>query len=613
MTIANQSPQEVAAIPARIWSFGDARLDERTWELTVRGQPVRLHRKSLLVLQYLLQHSGEAVAKDELAQACWPRRILSDTVLTSTLNRLRQAIGDDKQEIVKTIHGIGYLFKAAVRVEEAEPGVAPRLALNAGDHPPLRSLWSLVERLGGGGSGELWLARHDKTGDERVYKFAVNAVAFKAIKREITLCRLLQQSVGERTDLVRMFDWNLEQAPFFLELEYVAGGDVCQWSQAQGGLAAVPLETRLDILAQCAEALAVAHGVGVLHKDMKPSNVLIDASGATPRIKLADFGSGVLLDAARLEKLGITRLGYTLTSGISDNISGTPLYWPPEVLAGQPATVQADIYALGVMLYQVVVGDWKKPLASGWEREVPDALLREDIAAAVDGDPARRLADAAELARRLRCLEARREQRAEEEAQRERAQRLQEQLVRSRLRRRWMMAAMAALTLGLVATLFLYWRLLDSERGREAALVQARNEATAAEQINDYLTSLFDVANPEVAAGKPIEPRALVDAGMRQLAERFRDQPLQRARLLGTLGSLYCKLSLPEDCRKNLEEALALEEANSGADPLIAAQQRYWLAQAHAGQGRWDDAEKLLRAAIAVLETRLAPTDSLLV
>ena len=613
LAIANRPQPGATTGSARIWTFGEVRLDERTLQLSVRGQEVRLHRKPMLVLLHLLQHPGEVVTKDELGAACWPRRVLSDTVLTTTLNRLRQALDDEAQELIKTVHGFGYRLAAPVRIEEMDQGIAPRLDLRPGDHPPLRPTWSLVERLGGGGSGEAWLARHDKTGDSRVYKFAINADALKAIKREITLYRLLRETVGERADLVRIFDWNLEQSPFFIEAEYARGGDVRQWSEAQGGLSAVPIETRLDLIAQCAEILAVAHAVGVLHKDLKPANVLVAEPGSVPRIKLADFGSGALLDVARLASLGITRMGYTATVGVFDTSSATPLYLPPEVLAGQPATVLADVYALGVMLYQAVIGDWRKPLASGWEREVADPLVREDIAAAVDGDPARRLSDAAELARRLRSLEARRAQRAAEEAERRRARELQERLARTEIRRRWMLSTITALTVGLVATLLLYVQLRTSERGREKALADVRNEAAAAAQTNDYLTSLFDAASPEVAAGKPIVPRALVDAGQAQIADRFRDQPLQRARLMGTVGSLYCKLGLPEDCRKDLEQALALENSSGGADPLIQAQQRYWLAQAYSAQNRWDDADKMLRQAIPVLETRLSSTDSTLV
>ena len=86
------------------------------------------------------------------------------------------------------------------------------------------------------------------------------------------------------------------------------------------------------------------------------------------------------------------------------------MYAPPESLADKPHTVQGDVYALGVLLYQVVVGDLSRPVGVGWERDVKDELLRQDIAACVDFDPARRLSSATELADRLDRLDARRGQ-----------------------------------------------------------------------------------------------------------------------------------------------------------------------------------------------------------
>ena len=75
-----------------------------------------------------------------------------------------------------------------------------------GDHPPLRPSWTLIERLGAGGSGEVWLARHEQTSEKRVYKFAVDAAALKGIKREVTLFRLLKDDLGERADLTQILD-----------------------------------------------------------------------------------------------------------------------------------------------------------------------------------------------------------------------------------------------------------------------------------------------------------------------------------------------------------------------------------------------------------------------
>jgi non-specific serine/threonine protein kinase len=101
--------------------------------------------------------------------------------------------------------------------------------------------------------------------------------------------------------------------------------------------------------------------------------------------------------------MGITNLGFTQTASLeAQSLTGTLMYLPPEVLAGQSPTTGADVYALGVMLYQLVIGDFRKPLAPAWEAEIKDPLLREDIADAACGDPAKRLGSAADLAERRR-------------------------------------------------------------------------------------------------------------------------------------------------------------------------------------------------------------------
>jgi serine/threonine protein kinase len=152
----------------------------------------------------------------------------------------------------------------------------------------------------------------------------------------------------------------------------------------------------------------------VLHKDLKPANVLLvpGANGGW-QIKIADFGSASPFDPSRLHALGITNLGFTQTAALESEsssghpagiLTGTLLYIAPEVLAGQSPSAAADVHALGVLLYQLV-GDFRKPLAPGWESEIENPLLREDIADAACGDPAKRLSSAAELVDRLLTFE----------------------------------------------------------------------------------------------------------------------------------------------------------------------------------------------------------------
>src|ERR1700733_3010061 len=150
----------------------------------------------------------------------------------------------------------------------------------------------------------------------------------------------------------------------------------------------------------------------VLHKDLKPANILVKPhSDGAWEVKVADFGSAALIDPARLEALGITNLGLTSTATAQPTfLTGTLMHSAPEVLSGQQPTTAADVYALGMMLYQIVAGDFLKPLAPGWEANIDDPLLREDIAEAACGGPSRRIKSAAELTDRLSSPRRRRAQ-----------------------------------------------------------------------------------------------------------------------------------------------------------------------------------------------------------
>lgn len=598
--LSDERTDSDAALPR--WRFAHAQFDERTLELLIGGQPVEAERKPLEVLRHLLRHAGEVVTKSELEEAVWPGRILSDTVLKKCVSRLRDFLQDQDEAIIKTVRGYGYRLVAAVEIEQPRTATAPpRFDFKPGDAPPQRPQWKFVERLDTGGHGEAWLTEHDKTRERRVYKFAFAENVLVALKREITLYRLLHDVLGERPDFVRLLDWNLAEPPYFTEAEYAQGGNLLVWAGRQGGLSQVPLETRLDLAAQAAETLAAAHSVGVLHKDLKPSNVLIQDRAGAPRIQLADFGSGGVLNPDRLDELGITRLGFTRMQE-PEMAAGTLMYMSPEALAGQPATVQADVYSLGMLLYQLVVADFKRPLAAGWEQDVQDELLREDIAEAAHGDPRKRLADALSLARRLRDLPQRRRHREEQEAARRDADAAARALERLKAKRAGYLTAIGVLLVGLASTLFLYSQ-------RQQALSRARSEAEASRQITDYVISLFDAAAPDSTGGKPIEARKLVDQGKAQLAGQLKDQPLLRARMLGTVGALYCKIGIPAECRALAEEALAVQHAAPGADPLVTAQLQHALAKADMTDARWLEAEKGLRAVLATEQARLPGDD----
>ncbi len=295
-----------------------------------------------------------------------------------------------------------------------------------GQEVPHQPGWIIERKLGEGGFGEVWLANQRRNPDQLVFKFCFDSDRLTSFKREQTLFRLLDDALGNRPDIARLRQCNLEKAPYFLESEYIKGGNLRDWCEADGHLASLPLEERLRLVAEIAAAVAAAHSVGIIHKDLKPSNIFMrQAADGRWHPMLADFGIGAVADRSQLERRGITVAGFTqslLEPGSSR--TGTRMYQPPEANVARTATVQGDVYALGVLLYQMVVGDFDQPLGHGWERrlkalegaggevgasevQVRLSLLREDIGQCVDGDPAARLASAAQLVERLQGLDAR--------------------------------------------------------------------------------------------------------------------------------------------------------------------------------------------------------------
>jgi serine/threonine protein kinase len=108
-----------------------------------------------------------------------------------------------------------------------------------------------------------------------------------------------------------VLEWNFDTSPYSLESEY-GGANLVEWAESQGGLDAIPLEKRLRLLCDVAHTVAAVHEIGVLHKDLKPANILVAAGeDESWQIRVADFGSGSLLQPARLDELGITNLGFS--------------------------------------------------------------------------------------------------------------------------------------------------------------------------------------------------------------------------------------------------------------------------------------------------------------
>ena len=572
------------AAKAYCWTFGNAEFDEGRWQLRVAGQDVELEHKPLEVLQYLLRHAGEAVTKDELLAAVWAGRVVVEAVLTNAVGKLRRALADEAQDTVMTLPRVGYRLAVPVSRKAVE-FVPDASRLETGDTVPRRPNWKLETPLARTQGNEVWLARHAKTRESRVFKFSLAGKGLHGLKREVTIARLLRDALGERSDFVPVLDWDFEEAPYFVESDY-GGVSLDRWP-THGDIKDVPIERRLALFVDAAEAVAAAHGIGVLHKDLKPANLLVDGEGEQARLRVADFGSSRLFDSGRLDELGITHLGLTQTQALSVD-SGTPLYLAPEVVGGQSATIKSDVFALGVTLYQLLVGDFRRQLSPGWENDIDDPLLRHDIADAANGDPGKRLESAAALADRIRNLTSRREKRALELAVQARIAEGEKRLAKVRARRPWMMAAMVALAL---AVGIMGWLLPRAWRSERIASEQ-RDVAVA---MNRFVAEdILGAANPLASGNASLTMSDVLGRSSPKIDARFAHEPELAASLHAVVAGAYYQMSDYAAATRHFEQARDLFVRASGPVSADAVDQQIMLAESLARSGQAEAAEKQL-------------------
>ena len=395
-----------------------------------------------------------------------------------------------------------------------------------------------------------------------VFKFCFDAERLRSFKRELTLFRLLREELGDRHDIARLYEVRLNEPPFYLETEYTKDGSLEDWAAAQGGIEQVPLEDRLALVARVADAVAAAHSVGVLHKDIKPANILIYRNeDGKPMPQLSDFGIGTLTEHGK--QLTQEDLTSTAFSTFDDSIvmTGTPMYTPPDALAGKRYTIHGDIYALGVLLYQMVVGDLDEPLGQGWERDVEDPLIRRDISACVAAHEDARLHSAKELAERIRTLPERR--RVE---------------LRRRLRRLVSMAAVLLVVLvALLSGLFIYERGLRHEAERQRDRAEANK--------NFFVKNFIQQADPSKRGRGSFGetgPNRTIAAGLIEARTQadvvFADDPEIRAEVLLTIAESFKNLSMIDRAEEAARESLRIRSEEIAENPEYISQSQFELA-----------------------------------
>jgi len=338
----------------------------------------------------------------------------------------------------RTVPGRGEKAMTVSNTAHALP--SPDLVLDR--YRPLRP-------LGRGGSGSVWLARDERTGLE---------VALKIVPREGKRASRAAREMEAASRLrhercVRAYDFGGDSSHVYIAYEYVHG------STLRETLRSGKLRDRdaVEAAAQILDALAHAHRLGIVHRDVKPSNVLVEET-PTISIRLLDFGLAQFDEADTLTAVG--------------DVPGTLAYIAPERLTGGDATAASDVWAVGVLLWEALAGQhpfWGVPLpqvASAIEAGAkPIATVRPDVppavAAAVSSalvvDPSKR-PSAERLAEALRAaLTAPRTDRARPARRREEAVARKPAAARSPIERRVASAALAGVTVAFAASLLPFW------------------------------------------------------------------------------------------------------------------------------------------------------------
>lgn len=303
------------------------------------GSVRHARRKPLEVLALLARAGKEIVRHQHFVDAVWDgNHLVGEHALRDTISELRQLLGDSDRAhpLLRTIPRRGYQLTAMAEPAPVAPDAAvfaPGAAL-AG-HPG----WRLERLLGARRPIETWLAQHDTQGP-KVIRICRSEAHRRWLKRELTLLRFLKERLGQRQDLLRVLDWQLEDPPYTLSTPYIASGNLGEWAQAQGGLEHVPLAHRLRLLAAVAQALAAVHGAGLLHRHLDHACVLIasDASGE-PLVLLGGFDRGDIPDRRLLAEIPLT------ASGLSMDASA------------DGGSRSDDLRALGTLVLRVLAAD----------------------------------------------------------------------------------------------------------------------------------------------------------------------------------------------------------------------------------------------------------------
>ncbi len=258
--------------------------------------------------------------------------------------------------------------------------------------------YNIEEELGAGGMARVYRARHVQLERDVALKVMHPHLAEREGLRERFLNEARANAALKHAGIVQIYDFDVDDGVCYIAMELLDGRDLEDRAQelAAGGVARFPLDEALAIVTEVGTALGYAHARGVVHRDIKPSNIMLTRDGGAV---LTDFGLATMLEQTRLTVDGTS--------------AGTPSYMSPEQASGERGDHRADIYSLGVVLYQLLAGELPlqsenlvgminklvnepAPPLSEKAPDVPEHVAAA-VARALEKDPAKRFASVGDM------------------------------------------------------------------------------------------------------------------------------------------------------------------------------------------------------------------------
>lgn len=495
----------------------------------------------------------------------------------------RLECGDDEELAREALS----LLHAATNGEAYLSGLAQRIGLPTADDRPdgmvgrMVGPYRLVRLLGRGGMGAVYLAeRDDRDFTVRAaLKLLTTGMLSKSARERFRVERRILSTL-EHPNIARLFDGGVTEdyTPFFV-MEYVDGRPIDEYCDQRG----LSIEDRIDLFLEVCSAVRYAHENLVIHRDLKPDNVLIGAQG---EVKLLDFGIARVMDAAGSGFMTRTAVPHPMTVAFAS----------PEQLRGLPLTTGTDVYGLGVLLYRLLVGVHPYPIHGSSIAEAERTILEVEptaLARAVREEPGRASLLGTTATRLERALKGdlgdivMMALRKEPERRYRSVAELVEDLERyragrpvtarpdtlayrvGRFVRRNRAAVMAGVAIGALLSSTGVLAVKYTLDTREQSRVIAR-EAALSEEVFDLFLSTLSLADPGEGGGDTLTVRAALTQGLEDQRTRLAGRPDLRARLLQRLAGVYSGLGLDQDATAFLEEAVSLTpQTGEAADTLL--------------------------------------------